>query len=258
MLDEWKASTDRSLANTESILRSLGSTRPAYAKPFPPASDSLSLFPPQHAGANAAALNLERQRASLSGDIDRLFSQVKQELDSRAQAHQAKLDEFRSEIHSEVAAKVVRVDEECTELKRRLAEEREKRSKLEKHLGGLLRWQEEAKYMMEDLRRKIDDVEESRSTDKRDLRKELGKREEQALLAHTEMRKDLDYLRSCVVGKGTGRDGSAAEPSMRTIEQSLASMHERCDKTEQVHVCCLRIARTPMHCYRSPLPPELG
>jgi chromosome segregation ATPase len=236
MLDEWKASTDRSLANTESILRSLGSTRPAYAKAFPHASESFSLFPQSGmtVGANAAALNFERQKASLSGDIDRLFAQVKQELDSRDQAHQAKLDEFRSEIHSEVAAKVVRVDEECTELKRRLAEEREKRSKLEKHLGGLLRWQEEAKYMMEDLRRKIDDVEETRSTDKRDMRKELAKREEQAALAHTEMRKDLDYLRSVVVGKGAGRDGSPAEPSMRTIEQSLASMHERCDKTEQV------------------------
>ena len=258
MLDEWKASTDRSLANTESILRSLGSTRPAYAKPFSPTSESLSLFSQQPVGANAAALHFERQKASLSGDIDRLFSQVKQELDTRAQGHQVKLDEFRSEIHSEVASKVVRVDEECTELKRRLAEEREKRTKLEKHLGGLLRWQEEAKYMMEDLRRKIDDVEESRNTDKRDLRKELGKREEQAALAHTEMRKDLDYLRSCVVGKGAGRDGSAAEPSMRTIEQSLASMHERCDKTEQVRVCSLRIARAQMCCLHSPLPPGLG
>ena len=232
MLDEWKASTDRSLANTESILRSLGS-RPAYAKPAIFAtSEHIPLFSSHAPGPPTASL--ERQKASLSGDIDRLFVQVKQELDVRLQAQQAKLDEFRNEIHSEVAARVVTVEEECTELKRRLTEEREKRSKLEKHMGGLLRWQEEAKYAMEDLRRKIEDVEESRSTDKRDLRKELSKREEQANIVQSDMRKDLDYLRSCVVGKGAGKDGSAGEPSMRTIEQSLASMHERCDKAEQL------------------------
>jgi DNA repair exonuclease SbcCD ATPase subunit len=230
MLEEWKASTDRSLANTESILRSLGS-RPTYtAKPFFAAPENLALFSAQA----APQLSLDRQKATLSGDIDRLFVQVKQELDSRSQAHQTKLDEFRNEIHSEVAARVVGVEEECTELKRRLAEEREKRSKLEKHVGGLLRWQEEAKYAMEDLRRKIEDVEESRSTDKRDLRKELAKREEQSNTAQAEIRKDLDYLRSCVVGKGAGKDGNGGEPSMRTIEQSLAAMHERCDKTEQL------------------------
>jgi len=49
------------------------------------------------------------------------------------------------------------------------------------------------------------------------------------------MRKDLDYLRSCVVGKGAGKEGSGGgEPSLRTIEQSLAAMNERCDKTEQL------------------------
>lgn len=184
MLDEWKASTDRSLANTESILRSLGATRQPYAKAplFLPSNEgSISLFSQQ---ATAALLG-ERQQASLSGDIDRLFAQVKAELDARSQAQQTKLDEFRNEIHGEVAARVVSVEEECTELKRRLAEEREKRSKLEKHMGGLIRWQEEAKYATEDLRRKIDDVEESRSSDKRELRKELGKREEQGRNSQT-------------------------------------------------------------------------
>jgi chromosome segregation ATPase len=187
MLDEWKASTDRSLANTESILRSLGATRQPYAKApvFVQSSESnISLFSQQHGQATAALLG-ERQQASLSGDIDRLFVQVKAELDARTQAQQTKLDEFRNEIHGEVAARVVSAEEESIELKRRLAEEREKRSKLEKHMGGLIRWQEEAKYAMEDLRRKIDDVEESRSSDKRDLRKELGKREEQGKSSQT-------------------------------------------------------------------------
>jgi len=61
MLDEWKASTDRSLANTESILRSLGSTRPAYAKAFPHASESFSLFPQSGmtVGANAGEARRE-------------------------------------------------------------------------------------------------------------------------------------------------------------------------------------------------------
>ena len=196
-----------------------------------------------------ATLNFERQKASLSGDIDRLFAQVKQELDTRSQAHQTKLDEFRNEIHSEVATKVVGVDEECTELKRRLVEEREKRGKLEKHIGGLMRWQEEAKYIMEDLRRKIDDVEESRSTDKRDLRKELSKREDQTAMVQADMRKDLDYLRSIVVGKGSSKEGGAGEPSMRTIEQSLAAMHERCDKTEQVSLVVSTRARIRCLCH---------
>jgi len=170
MLDEWKASTDRSLANTESILRSLGSSRPAVGYPYanPPVFSENPLFL-SHSGPSTAALNFERQKATLSGDVDRILAQMKQDLDTRQQAQQAKLDEFRNEIHSEVAARVVGVDEECTELKRRLAEEREKRAKLEKHMGGLLRWQEEAKYFMEDLRRKIDDVEESRGTDKRGI-----------------------------------------------------------------------------------------
>jgi hypothetical protein len=55
-----------------------------------------------------------------------------------------------------------------------------------------------------------------------------------ASVAQAELRKDLDYLRSCVVGKGAGRDGGSAEPSLRTIEQSLSAMQDRCDKTEQL------------------------
>lgn len=43
-------------------------------------------------------------------------------------------------------------------------------------------------------------------------------------VAQAELRKDLDYLRSCVVGKGAGRDGAGAEPSLRTVEQSLSAM----------------------------------
>ena len=233
MLDEWKASTDRSLANTESILRSLGAVRHVHSKPplFAPSGENIlfSALGHHQGGPSSSTVHgaiVDRQQVSqvsLSGDIDRLFAQVKQELDSRAHAQQTKLDEFRNEIHNEVAARVLGVEEESTELKRRLAEEREKRSKLEKHIGALLRWQEEAKYAMEDLRRKIDDVEESRSSDKRDLRKELSKRDEQAGAAQADLRKDLDYIRSCVVGKAAGRDG-IAEPSLRTIEQSLAAI----------------------------------
>ena len=177
MLDEWKASTDRSLANTESILKSLSSKRPPYVKPavLSSSSENSLLFSSQ-TGGRASNSSF---KPMLSGDIDRIMAQVKQEVDARAQAQQAKLDEFRNEMKSEVAARVVGVEEECTELKRRLQEEREKRAKLEKHISGLVRWQEEAKYAVEDLRRKIEDVEESRSADKRDLRKEVSKREEQ-------------------------------------------------------------------------------
>ena len=117
---------------------------------------------------------------------------------------------------------------------RRLQEEREKRAKLEKHISGLVRWQEEAKYAVEDLRRKIEDVEESRSADKRDLRKEVSKREEQFAVAQADIGKDIDYLRSCIVGKGVGRDGGmAGDTSLRSLESSITALHERCDTLEQ-------------------------
>jgi hypothetical protein len=47
------------------------------------------------------------------------------------------------------------------ELKRCLAEEREKREKLENQVASLVGWQEQAKYDMEELRLKVDDVEEN-------------------------------------------------------------------------------------------------
>ena len=230
LMDEWKASTDRSLANTESILRSLSGTRNPYTKSPPvfagPSETSLA-FCAEACGAAGASLSSNLKL----GDLDRLFSQVKQELDLRCQAQDAKLVEFCKEVQGNLTRQIAALHDENSELKQRLNEESVDRLKLEKHISGLLRWQDGAKYTMEDLRREIEDTEETRGVDKRELRKELAKCEEKVVTAHDDLRRDVARLRSC----GIDKVAVVGESGERTsaLEKDVVTLSERCNKIEQ-------------------------
>ena len=229
-MDEWKASTDRSLANTESILRSLSATRNPYTKSpsvFAGPSETSLAFCAEACGAAGASLSSNLKL----GDLDRLFSQMKQELDLRSQAQDAKLVEFCKEVQGNLTRQIAALHEENTELKQRLDEESVDRLKLEKHISGLLRWQDGAKYTMEDLRRQIEDTEETRGVDKRELRKELAKCEEKVVTAHDDLRRDVERLRSCGIDKVGVVGGSGERAS--ALEQDMVTLSERCNKIEQ-------------------------
>ena len=127
MLDDrdWKASTDRALANTESILRSIGSRLRAHL------TQSFRARLAAHRAPNSGRRGRGRQRtpltafhdsthnssildastanASLSmappkqvvSEIDRMYVQIKAEMDARCTALQRSTDTLRDEVRGE-------------------------------------------------------------------------------------------------------------------------------------------------------------
>lgn len=183
MIDEWKAATDRSLANTESILRSLQPSRPSkrydqsgddnadfssyYMKPSTPALDSLlgaTIDPSSTQALDSSEYHFRLHKASLTSEFDRFLADIKAELDARSSqvrsprpptpvrpplhhpstlAHARlglssqvtnKQEALRSEVREEVAERLGASRDEMEEVKARLAEERERRMKLEKQV----------------------------------------------------------------------------------------------------------------------------
>jgi hypothetical protein len=260
MLEELKATTDRSLANTEIILRSLEPNR-TYRKNFSSSMSSLSAADRATGFASTSALDsllgaggssvpftssavldtsasdfhLRLHKASLSSEFDRFFADVKAELDTRSTQALRSHETLRKEVREELMGHIGGSHEEIAELKQRLAEEREKRVKLDKQMGALLRWQDEAKFGFDDLKRKLEELEETRTTDRRELRKEMVKRSDDMHAAYTDTRKDIDYLRAALAGRGGGgggKDSAAAGETLKSVEQFLDTLKDRVERLE--------------------------
>jgi hypothetical protein len=102
MMDEWKATADRSLANTESILRSLNPSHSrkryegesagefsSYDKPTTPALDSLlgnstGGFSSASQAVDTSEYHFRLHKASLTSEFDRFLADIKAELDARS------------------------------------------------------------------------------------------------------------------------------------------------------------------------------
>ena len=236
MLDDWKASTDRSLANTESILRSISQSRSSAPKSNRSSSILNSLAESLQGSVDMSAQPLDvsyqyRQRFTLSSDIDRLFANVKHEMESKSQQVQTKMEESKKEVLTEVSSRLAGVDDELEEVKKKLAEEREKRSKAEKTLNNLLRWQEEVRYFMDDYRRKVDEIEEHRNNERKEMRREIVKKQEEVNQNHAELRKEVEQLRSRLSAKQVDKEGTAVQ-AVQSMEKSIAAMVARCDRME--------------------------
>ncbi|KAJ1473781.1 hypothetical protein T484DRAFT_1834910 [Baffinella frigidus] len=211
MLDDndWKVSTDRALANTESILRSIGSRQRAPLSAFQENTHSSILDGSVNASFSGAP-------KPVISEVDRMYVTIKSEMDARCSSLQRSTEALRDEVRGEFSSRLVDLDEKVTDLRRLLADERERRSKSEKQMQELLRWKEQALFSIEDLRRKVDDMEEARGGERREMRKELGRRQEEANAAQgacerREMRKELGRRQEEANTAQTGAGGERRE-----------------------------------------------
>jgi hypothetical protein len=215
MQDDWKSTTDRALSNTEMILRNLDQSRGAgVRKPAQrsswfghgPTHVSFESFE-QSARANMLEQQLldvtaqqqylvqksslqtdlenffSMQKSALMNEFDRCLAEIRAEADSFSVRNQRIVQDtnlaaetLRSQIKEETLSKVNSVQDEMEDLRRRVTDDREKRCKLEKQVNGMHRWQDEAKYIIEDLQHKTEQLEEARGADRRETRKDLQKR----------------------------------------------------------------------------------
>ena len=215
MQDDWKTSTDRALSNTEMILRSLDQSRgpgtrrtaqrPTWFGPGPTQASFESFEQSARANVleqqllditaqqqflvqkNSLQSDLETffamQKSALMGEFDRCLAEIKAEADSFSARNQRitqdtnlAAETLRAQIKEETLSKVNGVQDELEDLRRRVNDDREKRCKLEKQVNGMHRCQDEAKYTIEDLQHKAEQLEEARGADRRETRKELQKR----------------------------------------------------------------------------------
>eukprot|EP00960_Hanusia_phi_P018075 531506-Hanusia_phi.AAC.3 len=236
MLDDWKASTDRSLANTESILRSISQNRSSATKTNRSGLLLNSMADSLQTSVEVSQQPLDvsyqyRQRFTLSSDIDRLFANVKQEMESKSQQVQAHMEETKKEVVTEVSSRLAGMEEELEDLKKKFGEEREKRSKAEKTLNNLLRWQEEVRYFMDDYRRKVEEMEEHRSNERKEMRREMMKKHEEAAQSSSEVRKEVEQLRVRLNARQVDKESTAVQ-AVQSMERSITAMVARCDRME--------------------------
>jgi len=107
-------------------------------------------------------------------------------------------------------------------VRRALADERDRRGKSEKQLQELARWKEQAAFGLEDLRRKADDLDEARGAERRELRKELARRQEEASVAQAAARKELvELVRSQLAAGGVP---PAVESKLEKLDGERAAL----------------------------------
>ena len=126
------------------------------------------------------------QKSALMSEFDRCLMEIKAEADSFSARNQRGIQDatlaaetMRLQIKEETLSKVSSVQDELEDLRKRVSEEREKRCKMEKQVHGMHRWQDDAKYTIEELQHKTEQLEEARVADRRESRKELQKKSEE-------------------------------------------------------------------------------
>jgi hypothetical protein len=173
MADDWRATTDRALSNTELILRGLDQSRNATVR-RPAQRSTWYAQGPTHASFDSLEHSMKTtaleqqlldvtahqqllvqksslqsdlenyfamQKSALMSEFDRCLAEIKAEADSFSIRNQRSLQDansatetMRGEIKAEVVSKLNAIQDESEDLRRRISDERDKRMKMEKQI----------------------------------------------------------------------------------------------------------------------------
>lgn len=97
-----------------------------------------------------------------------------------------------------------------------------------------MRWQDEARFGLDDVHRKVDEIEEARAADRRELRKEMVKRSDELHAGQVDGKKEMDLLRAMVAGKGSGPAAVGQSETVRSLEGTVGTLSDRLDRLDMI------------------------